>query len=62
MFVHDRISGLTTRVSVAKSGEEVDGNAEAELARARGGRQDVPIESRAKNLVADDTFNGTSRG
>ena len=56
VFVHDRISGLTTRVSVAKSGEEANGISGLPSLSADG--KYVLFLSRANNLVADD-FNST---
>ncbi len=53
IFVRDLQSGTTQRVSVASNGGEA--NAEAVEARISGNGRFVAFESRATNLVADDT-------
>lgn len=57
VFVHDRQSGVTTRVSVATDGGEAGGGSFAPSMSADG--RFVAFDSRAENLVAADT-NGTS--
>ena len=52
VFVHDRVTGQTTRVSVATGGGEADG-ASDEASISRGGRY-VAFESQATNLVGAD--------
>ena len=64
VFVHDTVSGTTTRVSVDSSGAEGDGNSgygfesEYGLSISSDGRY-VAFDSTATNLVPGDT-NGTS--
>lgn len=53
VFVHDRLTGLTTRVSVGTSGEE--GNGPSTVAGISGNGRYVAFHSSANNLVADDT-------
>lgn len=55
-FVHSRLTGATTRVSVSSTGEQ--GNGASILPDVRNGRY-VAFQSVATNLVADDT-NATS--
>jgi hypothetical protein len=57
VFVHDRQTGATTRVSVSSTGEQGNGNS-FRAALSADGRY-VAFESTASNLVAGDT-NGTS--
>lgn len=52
VFVHDRKTGTTTRVSVGTAGDE--GNAESTLARISGNGHVVAFQSEATNLVAAD--------
>jgi len=53
VFVHDRSTGLTERVSVNLSGAE--GNSQSELPSISADGQIVAFESYASNLVAGDT-------
>ena len=56
-FVHDRVTGITTRVNVDSAGVEADGSsADADLS---GDGRFISFESLATNLVAGDT-NGLS--
>ncbi|OGN95380.1 MAG: hypothetical protein A2Z71_01595, partial [Chloroflexi bacterium RBG_13_50_21] len=57
IFVHDRLTGETTRVSVANNGTEGDGYSGGPSISADG--QFVAFQSDASNLVVGDT-NGTS--
>lgn len=56
VFVHDRATGVTTRVSVANDGSQANG-ASAEVARPAisGNGQFVAFHSAATNLVPGDT-------
>ena len=54
VFVHDRVTGTTARVSVATSGTQATGGASGDAAISADGRF-VAFESTATNLVADDT-------
>ncbi len=54
IFVHDRQSSVTTRVSLASDGTQADGNSQARLAISADGRL-VAFQSFATNLVPDDT-------
>ena len=57
IFVHDRQTGLTTRVSVDSSGHEANGeNSDSYLAISGDGRY-VAFSSEATNLVSGDTNN-----
>jgi hypothetical protein len=53
VFVHDLVSGQTTRVSVSSSGEEGDGDSGAPVISANG--RFVVFSSRAENLVRNDS-------
>ncbi len=53
VFVHDRKTGTTERVSLDSAGNEVDGNSIFASISANG--RFVAFESSAPNLVADDT-------
>ena len=53
IFVHDRQSGQTSRISVASDGTEGDGNSEFPWLSANG--RYVAFHSLATNLVSDDT-------
>ena len=53
VFLHDRQTGATTRVSVSSTG--VQGNAASDDAAISGDGSTVAWESAATNLVADDT-------
>src|SRR5262245_1223346 len=53
IFVHDRASGTTTRVSVSSAGVEGDGTSQAERISADG--RYVFFQSSATNLVPNDT-------
>lgn len=53
IFVHDRQTGETTRVSVASDGTEANDNSENPAISADG--QHVAFQSRASNLVAGDS-------
>jgi Tol biopolymer transport system component len=55
VFVHDRQTDQTTRVSMALDGAEANGNSDVPSISADG--RYVVFESRATNLVADDTNN-----
>lgn len=57
IFVHDRLTAQTTRVSVASNGGQADWES-MNPAISADGRQ-VAFESRATNLVPDDTNYGT---
>ena len=57
IFVHDRQSGVTTRVSVASDGSEADSNSYRPALSANG--RYVAFESDASNLVADDSNSRT---
>jgi Tol biopolymer transport system component len=54
VFVHDRVAGGTTRVSVASTGQQGDGGSSLGPALSGDGRY-VAFYSAANNLVADDT-------
>jgi archaellum component FlaF (FlaF/FlaG flagellin family) len=54
VFVHDRQTGQTSRVSVASDGTQVNNHADSPVAISADGRY-VTFESRADNLVPDDT-------
>ncbi len=54
IFVHDRQTGVTTRVSVASDGAQADGNSQAPLAITADGRV-VAFQSFADNLAPGDT-------
>jgi hypothetical protein len=56
IFVHDRSTGMTERVSVDSSG--LEGNADSDIARISADGRYVAFHSFASNLVAGDT-NGT---
>jgi Tol biopolymer transport system component len=56
VFVHDRVTGATTRVSVAIGGTQVNGDSVQPVTSADG--RYVAFQSLASNLVAGDT-NGT---
>ncbi len=57
IFVHDRQTGLTTRVSVNSSGHEANGeNSDSYMAISGDGRY-VAFSSEATNLVSGDTNN-----
>src|SRR5439155_27345 len=56
IFVHDRLTGETTRVSVSSLGEQADSFSEAVAISADG--RFVAFHSYATNLVAGDTNNG----
>ncbi|MFQ5487862.1 MAG: hypothetical protein ACE5ET_05380 [Gammaproteobacteria bacterium] len=58
VFVHDRVSGATTRVSVASDGSEADGPSPTPPHLSGDGRY-IVFDSQAANLVADDV-NGVS--
>jgi hypothetical protein len=53
VFVHDLVSGQTTRVSVSSSGEQGDGDSGAPVISANG--RFVVFSSRADNLVRNDS-------
>jgi len=53
VFVHDRVTGETTRVSVASDGAQADGRSERATISADG--RYVAFESYASNLVPGDT-------
>jgi hypothetical protein len=53
VFVHDRLTGVTERVSV--SGAGVQGNGDSKYSSMSANGQYVAFESLATNLVADDT-------
>jgi Tol biopolymer transport system component len=53
VFVHDCVSGVTSRVSVSSSGEEADGD--AAFSKISGNGRFVLFSSVATNLVAGDT-------
>jgi Tol biopolymer transport system component len=53
VFVHDRVTGETERVSVSSAGVEGDGHSERPALSADG--RFVAFDSRATNLVAGDT-------
>ncbi|MFB3140810.1 MAG: putative Ig domain-containing protein, partial [Candidatus Acidiferrales bacterium] len=53
IFLHDRITGATSRVSLASDGSEADAGPDA-VAGVSGGGQLVVFETAATNLVADD--------
>lgn len=55
IFVHDRQTGTTTRVSVNSSGQEANGHSELPAISANG--RFVAFASGASNLVAGDTGN-----
>ncbi len=55
MFIHDRLTGQTTRVSVASNGTEGNNFSWSPSLSADG--RYVAFESRASNLVPDDTNN-----
>ena len=58
IFVHDRQTGLTTRVSVDSSGNEANGeNSDRYMAISGDGRY-VAFSSEATNLINGDTNNG----
>ncbi|MGD9905948.1 MAG: IPT/TIG domain-containing protein, partial [Vicinamibacterales bacterium] len=59
VFVHDRVSGDTTRVSVATGGAEADGAFGSRGPAISGDGRWVVFDSDATNLVVDDT-NGAS--
>lgn len=54
VFVHDRSTGTTTRVSVASDGAQ--GNGTSSLPSISGDGRYVSFQSSATNLVPDDTF------
>jgi Tol biopolymer transport system component len=56
VFVHDRVTGTTTRVSIGPTGAEADGGSDFAALSADG--RFIAFESGATNLVANDT-NGT---
>lgn len=58
IFLHDQLSGTTTRVNVASNGAEAIGGGSAHASISADGRF-VAFESYAPNLVANDT-NGVS--
>lgn len=58
IFVHDRVDGTTTRVSVASTGAQAMGGASLEPAVSGDGRY-VAFQSAANNLVAND-INGVA--
>ena len=53
MFVHDRTSGVTTRVSVATDGSQGDTHSSSPAISADG--RYITYESQASNLVPGDT-------
>jgi Tol biopolymer transport system component len=53
VFVHDRVTGITERVSVDSSGNQ--GNDNSNVASTSGGGRFVAFSSRASNLVPGDT-------
>jgi len=53
VFVHDRVTGETTRVSVASDGAQADGRSERATISADG--RYVAFESYSTNLVPGDT-------
>ncbi len=53
VFVHDQITGFTKRISVGADGVEGNGRSSSPAMSADG--QTVVFQSRASNLVADDT-------
>ena len=53
VFVHDRLTGQTWRVSVASNGTQGDNSSEDAFYSADGGL--VAFQSYANNLVSDDT-------
>ena len=53
VFVHDRLTGVTTRVSVASDGTQ--GSGESLAPSVSGDGRFVAFQSRASNLVPDDT-------
>lgn len=55
IFVHDRVTGITTRVSVDSAGNE--GNSYSVLPSISTNGRYVAFESEASNLVSDDTNN-----
>jgi WD40-like Beta Propeller Repeat len=55
IFVHDRVTGQTTRVSVSSSGEQVNNSTVA--ASISGDGRYIAFQSLANNLVANDTNN-----
>lgn len=57
IFVHDRWTGQTTRVSVSSSSEEADGDSKSPAISADG--RFVAFESRARNLVPGDVNDTT---
>ena len=54
-FVHDRQTGLTTRVSVASPPNATQGNCHSGIATISGDGRFVAFQSRASNLVSEDT-------
>lgn len=58
VFVHDRLTGLTTRVSVPTGGGNA--NNETSLAAMSGDGRTVSFASTASNLIANDTNSGCS--
>lgn len=59
VFVHDRVTGETRRVSVSSEGEQANGNSSNLAAAISGDGRFVAFHSRASNLVPGDT-NGRS--
>jgi Tol biopolymer transport system component len=57
VFVHDRVSGTTTRASVSVSGEQAD-NSSSNPSLSRNGTK-LAFQSSASNLVAEADTNGT---
>ena len=57
IFIHDRVTGVTTRVSIATNGSQATGASSNHTLNADG--RYVAFESNATNLVSGDT-NGTS--
>ena len=53
LFLHDRLSGTTTRVSLANDGSEGNGSVDVAAGLSGGGRL-VAFSSLASNLVTDD--------
>lgn len=55
VFVHDRVAGSTSRVSVSSSGKQADGDSGSGLVSMSADGRYVAFESDATNLVPDDT-------
>jgi outer membrane protein assembly factor BamB/pimeloyl-ACP methyl ester carboxylesterase len=58
IFVHDRATGQTTRISVASDGSQANNGSDSPLSISSDGRY-VAFGSYASNLVPGDTNNGT---